>query len=173
MVIRLGLRFMAPGIYFPEVAPYPIKDNTTNQPRDRTHPVGYKVSKLSFTNGEPTDPSTSKTALTDILANPDNSKCPSHCFRPAGAVIDSKGRIFVSSDASGEIFVIQDTKANETSATAASSATGTASATGRAASSSSTKPSGAKALDVGNQALMGVFLAVLAVVYGMWMVMYI
>lgn len=74
--------------------------------RDRTQPVGYKVSLIEFVNGEPVAPSTSITSYTDIFTNADNSKCPSACFRPVGMAFDRQGRLFVSSDASGEIYVL-------------------------------------------------------------------
>ena len=74
--------------------------------RDRTQPVGYKVSLIDFVNGEPVAPSTSRTSYTDILTNADNSKCPGACFRPVGMTFDRQGRLFVSSDASGEIYVL-------------------------------------------------------------------
>lgn len=74
--------------------------------RDRTQPVGYKVSLVDFANGEPLAPSTSTTSYTDILTNADNSKCPDACFRPVGMAFDRQGRLFVSSDASGEIYVL-------------------------------------------------------------------
>lgn len=74
--------------------------------RDRSQPVGYKVSLIDFVNGEPVAPSTSNTSYTDILTNADNSKCPGACFRPVGMTFDRHGRLFVSSDASGEIYVL-------------------------------------------------------------------
>lgn len=74
--------------------------------RDRTQPVGYKVSLVDFANGEPVAPSTSNASTTDIFTNADNSKCPGACFRPVGMTFDSQGRLFVSSDASGEIYVL-------------------------------------------------------------------
>lgn len=73
---------------------------------DRSQPVGYKVSLIEFANGEPVAPSTSNTSYSDIFTNADNSKCPGACFRPVGITFDSKGRLFVSSDASGEIYVL-------------------------------------------------------------------
>lgn len=74
---------------------------------DRTQPVGYKVSVVAFKqNGEPVDVLQSQTAARDVFANQDNSKCPDDCFRPAGMVIDSQGRIYVSSDASGEVYLV-------------------------------------------------------------------
>jgi hypothetical protein len=41
-----------------------------------------------------------------VMWNPDNMVCPNKCFRPVGIAIDEKGRIFVSSDQTGEIFLI-------------------------------------------------------------------
>lgn len=51
-------------------------------------------------------PPTSNTSYTDIFTNADNSKCPGACFRPVGMTFDRQGRLFVSSDASGEIYVL-------------------------------------------------------------------
>ena len=89
--------------------------------RDRTDPSGYKVSLISFANGEPVAPASSNTSYTDIFANADNSACPDSCFRPVGLAFDSQGRMFVSSDASGEIYVIaKDETANGTTGTSSS-----------------------------------------------------
>ena len=74
--------------------------------RDRIQPVGYKVSLINFANGEPVAPAMSTTSYTDILTNADNSKCPNACFRPVGMAFDRQGRLFVSSDDSGEIYVL-------------------------------------------------------------------
>jgi glucose/arabinose dehydrogenase len=38
--------------------------------------------------------------------NPDNTVCPNKCFRPVGIAIDDNGRIYLSSDQSGEIYLI-------------------------------------------------------------------
>jgi hypothetical protein len=81
---------------------------------DRTAPVGYKVSTIDFADGSPVAPSDSMTALTDIFYNADNTKCPNTCFRPVGLALDSHGRMFVSSDKSGEIFVLAKTGAATT-----------------------------------------------------------
>ena len=92
---------------------------------DRTNPVGYKVAVVPFENGKPVAASDNNTAATDIFTNVDNSRCPTNCFRPAGLAFDSQGRLFVSSDASGEIYVVvKDQTANGTST---STSTGTAS----------------------------------------------
>ncbi len=81
--------------------------------RDRTHPVGYKLSVIPFANGEPVAASDNKTAATDILTNADNSKCPSNCFRPVGMAFDQQGRLFMSSDATGEIYVVRKEQASQ------------------------------------------------------------
>ena len=89
--------------------------------RDRTDTVGYKLSVIPFQNGEPLAAPDNKTAVTDIFANVDNSVCPQNCFRPVGIAFDSKGRLFVSSDATGEIYVVQkDTPPPGATSTAAS-----------------------------------------------------
>ena len=93
--------------------------------RDRTDPSGYKVSTIQFANGEPVAPANSNTSYTDIFANANNSVCPNNCFRPVGMAFDSQGRMFVSSDASGEVYVImRDQSSNGTVAGSGSSGSG-------------------------------------------------
>jgi hypothetical protein len=46
------------------------------------------------------------TVATDIFANADNSQCPDNCFRPVGIDLDSQGRLFMSSDSTGELYVL-------------------------------------------------------------------
>lgn len=74
--------------------------------RDRTDPVGYKLSVIPFRNGEPVAAPDNNTAAIDIFMNKDTSVCPQQCVRPVGIAFDSRGRLFVSSDATGEIYVI-------------------------------------------------------------------
>lgn len=74
--------------------------------RNRDVPSGYKLSMIPFENGEPAAASDSTTAAVDIFANVDNRRCPDDCFRPAGLAFDNQGRLFMSSDATGEIYVI-------------------------------------------------------------------
>ena len=73
---------------------------------DRTDPSGYKLSVIPFANGEPVAAADNNTAYTDIFTNADNSACPDNCFKPVGIAIDKKGRLFMSSDATGEIYVL-------------------------------------------------------------------
>ena len=89
--------------------------------RDRTDPSGYKVSLISFANGQPVAPADSNTSYTDIFANADNAACPNSCFRPVGLAFDNQGRMFISSDASGEIYVVtKDLTANGTTGSSSS-----------------------------------------------------
>lgn len=95
-------------------APLDIKFNTdgttvwatSHGSWDRTDPTGYLLFAVDFANGQPTEPANSSTAAIPIVSNQDNSKCPDGCFRPVGLAWDSKGRLFMSSDATGEIYVI-------------------------------------------------------------------
>jgi glucose/arabinose dehydrogenase len=102
-------------VFQAHMAPLDIKFNDTGRQAwitfhgswNRDEPVGYKLSLVEFQeDGEPVDDVTSLTAATDIFSNQDLSRCPQNCFRPVGMAIDSNGRIFVSSDASGEIYLI-------------------------------------------------------------------
>ncbi|RSL61128.1 hypothetical protein CEP54_006374 [Fusarium duplospermum] len=81
---------------------------------NRDEPVGYEISSVAFKDGRPTSPSNSKNATTTIISNPDLSNCPDDCFRPVGLAWDSEGRLWFSSDSTGEIFVLaQDDSDND------------------------------------------------------------
>ncbi|KAH9222632.1 soluble quino protein glucose/sorbosone dehydrogenase [Leptodontidium sp. 2 PMI_412] len=116
---------------------------------DKTAPVGYKVISLDFANGSPVAESTSMTAAQDIFSNPDNSVCPGRCFRPVGLAIDGVGRLFVSSDSSGELYVLAKT----------GSGSGSGTTTSPAPAATSSKASGASKVVVS-----GVMMALVAVV---------
>ena len=96
---------------------------------DRSAPSGYKLSVIPFQNGEPVAAADNNTSYTDILANQDNSNCPEQCLRPVGIAFDSQGRLFMSSDASGEIYVV----AKEGTGSGTSGSTSTGSTSGGAA----------------------------------------
>jgi len=111
---------------------------------DRQVPVGYKLSVIQFKNGDPTEPNTSVTAATDIISNQNLTACPNGCFRPVSMAFDTRGRIFMSSDASGEIYMITRTTASNGIST--STGSGTSSTSG---SSSSSSPSATKSASAG------------------------
>ena len=79
---------------------------------NRDDPIGYKVSVVDFADGEPVDGRNSTTAATDIVSNADESVCPDNCFRPVGLAWDDSGRLFMSSDSTGEIYVITREEGN-------------------------------------------------------------
>ncbi|KAL2268449.1 hypothetical protein VTJ83DRAFT_3295 [Remersonia thermophila] len=67
---------------------------------------GYRVMRVDFANGQPVHDVTSKTAQIPVMENSNIGACPFNCFRPVGLAFDDKGRLYVSSDQSGEIYVI-------------------------------------------------------------------
>jgi hypothetical protein len=81
-------------------------------------PDGYKLFAISFANGEPVHPSTSKTAAIPILSSGDLSACaaanpflqmlpnPNCMFRPSGVTFDHHGNLFMASEVSGEVWLI-------------------------------------------------------------------
>lgn len=79
-------------------------------------PVGYKLSMIPFENGNPVAKPDNNTATVDVLANADNSACPENCLRPVGIAFDGNGRLFLSSDATGEIYVIMKAQASTSTA---------------------------------------------------------
>lgn len=95
----------------------------------KTNPVGYALSMVAFNGvtGEPVAPVDSKTALSDILTNPDRSKCPSACLRPAGLVVDATGRLFMTGDTTGEIYVFSKSSSTPTSTASGTIVTATGS----------------------------------------------
>jgi hypothetical protein len=107
---------------------------------DSKVPVGYKLSVVEFDNGEPNAPSTSKTGYTDIMANHDVTTCyTSDCFRPVGLAWDSQGRLFMSSDATGEIYaIVRKNGQPVNSGSATGTSTGTASSSTPTGASSAT-----------------------------------
>lgn len=61
---------------------------------------------MSFADGQPVAAADSADAEEMLLWNADNADCPGSCFRPAGLWLDGKGRTFMTSDSSGELFVV-------------------------------------------------------------------
>ncbi|KAG9644591.1 soluble quino protein glucose dehydrogenase, partial [Aureobasidium melanogenum] len=126
-------------------------------------PVGYKLSVVSFTDsGEPVDAITSKTAAVDIFGNANNSVCPNDCFRPVAMALDSRGRIFLSSDATGEIYLVtRDESAAGTPTASASSSTSSPSS----ASSSKTSAGVGMSSNYSSSVLILSWLSILAFIY--------
>ena len=127
--------------------------------------AGYKISVVEFANGEPTSASNSTTGAIDIVSNSDNSQCPGSCFRPVGLAWDSQGRLFFSSDATGEIYMLFREDGNATSS-AGSNATGTVpsarSSTGTSSATGSVSPTASSMASVHTFGILAVITGVLA-----------
>lgn len=78
--------------------------------RNRQPPNGYRLSKVEFANGNPIKRSHAGDAEEMLMWNADNSDCEKHCFRPVGLLLDTKGRLFMTSDATGELFLVTGTQ---------------------------------------------------------------
>jgi len=135
---------------------------------------------VSFTNYNTTEPSDSQTAAIDIMSNSDYSQCPDNCFRPVGLAFDSQGRLFVSSDNTGEVYVIRRTGSdsitnttmtaaptaaptsarNTQSVTSQTQSSQTQSGTVAAASPTTSRPSGSSKME----AMQGIFVVLCLIV---------
>lgn len=73
---------------------------------NRNEKVGYELAALDFDNGRPKADHSSREAIRSILSNVDVSQCPSKCFRPVGLAWDPKGRLWMSSDSTGDVYVL-------------------------------------------------------------------
>lgn len=79
---------------------------------NRQPPTGYKVVVVPFAQGPgdayaPTAASWSSRGSIDIFYPPDEGACSSSsCVRPVGLAFDVAGRLYVTSDASGEMFML-------------------------------------------------------------------
>ncbi|KAI6778990.1 L-sorbosone dehydrogenase-like protein [Emericellopsis cladophorae] len=77
---------------------------------NREDPVGYKISSVAFNaDGMPEANSDSRNGTKDVLTTPDLGNCPDECFRPVGMAWDADGRMWFTSDSTGEIFVMERT----------------------------------------------------------------
>ena len=74
--------------------------------RNRNPADGYRVMRVDFKDGQPVAAATSTTAQIPVMENSNTGSCPGICFRPVGLDFDQKGRLYMSSDSSGEIYVI-------------------------------------------------------------------
>jgi len=67
--------------------------------------TGYGVVRVPFVSG-----TTSSNVIYEYIVQASNlTACPSECIRPVGLAFDDNGNLYVSSDASGEVFVITGT----------------------------------------------------------------
>ncbi|CAE6527728.1 unnamed protein product [Rhizoctonia solani] len=78
---------------------------------NRQPATGYKVVRIPWNNGTPVASTDSRNGYETVIGAPDLSRCPNGCIRPVGLVFDRLGRLFVSSDTTGEIFVVESSNA--------------------------------------------------------------
>ena len=125
---------------------------------------GYKLSVVEFQNGEPVAPSTSKTAAVDIMSNADVTKCyDTTCFRPVGLAWDSDGRLFMSSDETGEIYAIERSNGKSVSS-AGSNTSGTS--PGGSGGNSNSNSMGSSNSDSSTGMASATSMSTLAIVFG-------
>ncbi|KAL8297772.1 hypothetical protein RB597_007178 [Gaeumannomyces tritici] len=113
--------YTAPRLTFPaHFAPMDIKFNQDGSTAflsfrgslNKSNPVGYLVAAVDFDKdrGEPTAERTSVTSLKPIISNDlvgQGHTCPDTCMRPVGMNWDSRGRLWVAADSTGEIYVLE------------------------------------------------------------------
>ncbi|KAF8707850.1 pyrroloquinoline quinone binding, partial [Rhizoctonia solani] len=73
--------------------------------------LGYKVVRIPWNNGAPAASADSRNGYETVVGAPDLSQCPNGCIRPVGVAFDRLGRLFVSSDTTGEIFIVENSNA--------------------------------------------------------------
>ena len=99
----------------------PATDSITTGNRD--DPVGYKISSIAFSDGSPEQPSNSMTSTVDVLRNANVEDCPRGCFRPVGLAWGSQERLFMTSDSTGEIYVLVKSNSSATDSSPSPSST--------------------------------------------------
>lgn len=75
--------------------------------RNRDEPIGYRIARIPFREGEPVPSRTDTNAAITVVENADTGACPRGCFRPVGMAFDKKGRLYFASDDTGEIYVVE------------------------------------------------------------------
>lgn len=68
--------------------------------------MGYKLSYVPFKQTQPIPAKNDTNAVVDVLWNNDNGLCPTECFRPIAVAFDAHGRVWMTSDSTGEVFVV-------------------------------------------------------------------
>lgn len=116
-------KYIAPRLTFEaHTAPLDIKFNsdgsmafvTFHGSWNRDEPIGYKLSSIAFANGQPVAGRDSMESTQSILSNADINACPGDCFRPVGLAWDRSGRLWMTSDSTGEVYVLQSSDVSAT-----------------------------------------------------------
>ncbi|KAF8595240.1 soluble quino protein glucose dehydrogenase [Ceratobasidium sp. AG-I] len=80
---------------------------------NRDPPTGYKVVRVPFRNGRPVAKPSSGTGYETVVGAPNTAACPDGCIRPVGLLFDNLGRLFVTSDTTGEVSTMNPGLADE------------------------------------------------------------
>ncbi|CAE6357019.1 unnamed protein product [Rhizoctonia solani] len=73
-------------------------------------PTGYSVVRIPWAGDAPRASAKSTTGYEQILYAPDKTKCSSQCIRPVALAFGKQGQLYVTSDETGEVFVIESQK---------------------------------------------------------------
>ncbi|KAI1637780.1 hypothetical protein F4809DRAFT_640257 [Biscogniauxia mediterranea] len=96
-----------PRLVFPaHTAPLDVRFRGDGAAANRSPPDGFRVGKIDFADGQPLAEVSDTDAVTYVVQNADTTQCPNGCFRPVGLAFDKKGRLFMTSDYTGELYVI-------------------------------------------------------------------
>ncbi|KAF2026812.1 soluble quino protein glucose dehydrogenase [Setomelanomma holmii] len=115
---------VSPKLCFPaHMAPLDIKFNANSTAAhiafhgswNRQPPDGFRVSRVEWdqATGMPVESVTSTTAVKNITFNANNADCPNGCFWPVGLTWDHKGRLFMASDSTNEVWIISGAEQTE------------------------------------------------------------
>ncbi|KAG8737248.1 hypothetical protein FRC10_008398 [Ceratobasidium sp. 414] len=85
--------------------------------------AGYKVVRIPWSGSAPSAPANSRTGYETVVGAPDVTKCPDGCVRPVGLAFDRLGRLFVSSDTTGEVFMVENASAPDSTQGSSSAVT--------------------------------------------------
>ncbi|KAG8738889.1 hypothetical protein FRC10_006406 [Ceratobasidium sp. 414] len=77
---------------------------------DRVPSDGHKVIRIPWAKNQdqPAAPYGSRNGYVTVVSAPDPTNCNGTCIRPVSFAWDKLGKLYVSSDATGEVFVIKD-----------------------------------------------------------------
>ncbi|CAE6437204.1 unnamed protein product [Rhizoctonia solani] len=109
-------------LVFSDNSKYTPSDNSVGLSRDwdgdafasfhgswnRQPPTGYSVIRIPWAGDAPAALSNSAQGYERLVYAPDLTRCPGQCIRPVGLAFGRQGQLYVTSDETGEVFVIEN-----------------------------------------------------------------